>query len=124
MALDDPAPEVRHAAARALSALGSDLSRAAIGRRLRVEEDEIVAQALRDARAGGRPFPARGLVGDQVLRVRVVTGSGVADSRIPVDVVLPDGRFLRMRTLSSGELLIVDLPSGSADVRVRVGGSA
>jgi HEAT repeat protein len=124
VALDDVAPEVRHAAARALSALGADASREGIERRLRVEEDEIVAQALRDALTMGRPFPARGLPGDQVLRVRVVTGTAILDSRIPVDVVLPDGRFLRMRTLSSGELLIVDLPSGSADVRVRVGGSA
>jgi hypothetical protein len=124
VALDDVAPEVRHAAARALSALGAEASRDAIERRLRVEEDEIVAQALRDAVTMGRPFPARGLHGDQVLRVRVVIGTAISDSRIPVDVVLPDGRFLRMRTLSSGELLIVDLPSGSADVRVRVGGSA
>jgi len=123
VALDDAAPEVRHAAARALSALSAARASRAIDRRLRVEEDEVVAQALRDALSTRRPFPARGLSGDQVLRVRIVVGAGVVDSRIPVDVVLPDGRFLRMRTLASGELLLVDLPSGSADVRVRVGGS-
>ncbi len=123
-ALDDPAPEVRHAAARALSALGASVARGAIERRLRVEEDAVVSQALRDAATMARPFPARGLSGDQVLRVRIVRGAAISDSRIPVDVVLPDGRFSRMRTLSSGELLIVDLPSGSADVRVRVGGSS
>ena len=88
-----------------------------------MEDDEVVARALRDAVGSLRPFPARGLTGDQVLRVRIVTGEGVADGRIPVDVVLPDGRWARMRTLASGELLLVDLPSGSADVRVRVRGA-
>jgi hypothetical protein len=124
IALDDPAPEVRHAAARALAALSvTALSRPALERRLRVEEDERVRDALRDAVTLGRPFPAAGLRGDQVLRVRIIPSAGDGASRIPVDVVLPDGRYLRTRTLSSGEILLVDLPSGSADVRVRVGGS-
>ncbi|MBW2460818.1 MAG: HEAT repeat domain-containing protein [Deltaproteobacteria bacterium] len=120
-ALDDPAQEVRHGAARALSSLGAGNVAAAVMRRYRVEEDEHVAQALLDVVRTRRAFPAHGLLGDQVLRIRIVPSGGIMSGGIPVDVVLPDGRYLRMRTLSTGELLLVDLPAGTADVRVRVG---
>lgn len=124
VALDDPAREVRHAAARALSSLGAGDLEHAIRRRRRVEEDDEVALALDGAVGSRRPFPAEGLRGDQVLRVRIVPSGGDRRGGIPVDVVLPDGRYLRMNTLGTGELLLVDLPAGAADVRVRVGGAS
>jgi hypothetical protein len=37
-----------------------------------------------------------------------------------VDVVLPDGRWLRTSALEGGELLLPDLPAGEADVSVRL----
>jgi HEAT repeat protein len=124
--LDDPAPEVRVAAARALGVLGRGPAEASPGPalqgRLRVEDDPWVRGALGDAvRAGQgqRPgdFSARG---EEVLRVRVASEG--ERGRVTVDVVLPDGRWLRLSTLATGELFLADLPAATADVRVRVGG--
>ncbi|MFW6050583.1 MAG: HEAT repeat domain-containing protein, partial [Myxococcota bacterium] len=120
--LDDPAPEVRRAAARALEVLSEPASRAALATRWRVEDDPWVRGALRDASRATRDAPAPGgfaLRGDQVLRMRVAAAE--AHHRMRVDVVLPDGRWLRLRTLPSGELLWPGLPAGKADVRVRLG---
>ena len=55
---------------------------------------------------------------DLVLEARVRTDAGTANERPLVDVLLEDGRWLRMRTLPGGELLLEDLAAGQADVRV------
>jgi hypothetical protein len=39
---------------------------------------------------------------------------------IDVDVLLPDGRWLRTSALDGGEVLLPDLPAGEADVHVRL----
>lgn len=126
--LEDRHPEVRLAAARALATLGAPASRSLLAGAARVETSEEVRAVLIDAVAvlDGRravPFDA---TGDEVLRVRVVTtgarGSGAQRSDpVPVDVVLPSGRWLRMSSLDGGDVLLPDLPRGVADVRVRLG---
>jgi cellulose synthase operon protein C len=119
-ALDDAAPEVRLAAARCLAVLGVVDAEERVRARLRIEEDPWVRRALEDAAAAslrGRPlaFVAQG---EDVLRVTVASEGDAAGVR--VDAVLADGRWLRLRTLPSGELFLADLPAGSADLHVRL----
>jgi hypothetical protein len=38
---------------------------------------------------------------------------------LEVEVLLDDGRWLRIRTLPTGELLLAGLPPGRAELRVR-----
>ena len=122
-ALEDESPEVRSAAARALAVLRQPGAREPIAARRRIEEHPAVQSALADAAEAfllRRP-PAAVLHGDAVLRLGVVAhDAGRRRQGVPVDVVLPDARWLRMRTLRGGELVIADLPRGIADVRVRV----
>lgn len=120
--LDDAAPEVRRAAARALEVLRVPEARAAIAARARIEEDAAVRDALGDAASAHERRPLGGFdaVGDQVLRLRIVAAAGETERGVPVDLVLPDGRWLRMRTLPTGELVLPDLPAGDADLRVRL----
>ncbi len=122
-ALDDAAPEVRLAAATALADLGVAEAAPGVLARWRVEEDPRVAPALLAAAGSGRSRvpPERGAAGgSEAVRVRIVAVSGESQRGVPVEVVLPDGRWLRIRTLPSGELILVDLPASVADVRVRV----
>ncbi|MCZ7683496.1 MAG: hypothetical protein M5U28_33815 [Sandaracinaceae bacterium] len=71
----------------------------------------------------GRP-PPPSVHGDEVLFVRVVTAPGVRrraeGERIEVDVVLPDGRWLRTFAIAGGEVVVPDLPAGEAEVQVRL----
>ena len=105
---------VRRAAARALARLSPPDAIPTLRRRARVEADDEVRRWLSRATRGAIPA-ARGR---QVLRFRVVTAT--PDERVPVDVTLHDGRWLRMHTLPTGELFLADLPESSANVRVRV----
>jgi HEAT repeat protein len=118
--LDDPAPEVRLAAARALECLAPDPAIPALRARWRIEEDPWVRHALRDAAEAGRRRPVRGFGagGREVLRVRIASEGAAAP--VTVDVVLPDGRWLRLPSLVTGELFVADLPAGTVDVCVRV----
>ncbi len=115
----DGVTEVRFAAARALEAIAAPQATAQIVAEARVEADPRVRAAI-EAAAGaserGVSLPGEP-TGDGVLRTRVMleTANGVQ-----VDVVLPDGRWLRMRTLPHGDVLLTDLAYGTADVRVRV----
>ncbi|MEM9067224.1 MAG: HEAT repeat domain-containing protein [Myxococcota bacterium] len=110
----DDATEVRRAAARALAWLGAPDARTAVAQAARGEADDEVRGWLRRALLRPSP-PARGR---QVLRFRVVTAN--QSDGVEVDVVLDDGRWLRMRTLPTGEISLADLPDSAADVRVRV----
>ncbi|HEY8432027.1 MAG TPA: hypothetical protein VIL20_26805, partial [Sandaracinaceae bacterium] len=126
-ALDDEHDAVRFAVARALASLDVNAAREAIAARERVEPNERVWRALRAALAGGRPPPAR-LAGSEVLLVRIVTAPGLctageaacAGGAIDVDVLLPDGRWLRTFALPGGEVIVPDLPAGEAEVQVRI----
>jgi len=122
VALDDPAREVRLAVARALERLAVPDAAAEIEARLRVEDALDVRSALADAAGAAerRPASHRGMRGQEVLRVRVMAAGAQEAEPIPVDVLLPDGRWLRTETLPGGELLLADLPSARADVRVRL----
>ena len=123
--LDDPAPEVRLAAATALAELGVPAAAPGAQARLRVEEDPRIALVLEDAARApngrrARP-PELGVApGREAVRVRIVARGEEGRAGVPVDVVVPDGRWLRMHTLPSGELVVVDLAAGILDVRVRV----
>ncbi len=123
--LDDEHDAVRLASARALASSAPREARAALAARERVERDDEVRAALRAALdAGeGRP-PPPSVHGDEVLFVRVVTAPGVRrraeGERIEVDVVLPDGRWLRTFAIAGGEVVVPDLPAGDAEVQVRL----
>ena len=116
----DVATEVRRAAARALNVLAPESARDALEAVGRVEEDGAIRRALREATRTRRRAEAFELRGRHVLRVRVVAAEGETEGGIPVEVVLPDGRWLRLRSLPSGEVFLADLPSGDADVRVEL----
>lgn len=111
---------VRRAAARTLARLSSPEAEPTLQRRARVEADDEVRRWL--LRSASRSTVGRGAMpatrGRQVLRFRVVTAN--PDERVPVDITLHDGRWLRMQTLPTGELFLADLPESSANVRVRV----
>ncbi len=122
-ALDDDHDAVRLAAARALAALAVPEAASAIEAAARVEAQDDVRDALFvAARApGGRPPPAM-LPGDDVLFVRISTAPGLAiATQLAVDVLLADGRWLRVPALDGGAVLVPDLPAGQAEVQIRLG---
>ena len=122
-ALEDRTPEVRVAAARALAVLQVRDANELLRARWRIEPEERVAVALRDAvrsihRRSFDPLEARG---NEVLRIRVVPAndeSGGDHVPWPIDAVLPDGTWIRSRTTAEGEWMLVDLSSAPVDVRV------
>ncbi len=105
---------VRRAAARALARLAPSEAAPTLARRARVEADDEVRRWLLRSASGASPSTR----GRQVLRFRVVTAT--PNERVPVDITLHDGRWLRMHTLPTGELFLAGLPESSANVRVRV----
>jgi hypothetical protein len=112
-------PLVALAAARALAALPAPASLAPeLAAEARACPDLRVRAALLDALAAAQQGRARPLEvrGDAVLHVRLVLAGGAREAGIGVDVRLADGRILRRRTLPSGELFVLDLPAGVADV--------
>lgn len=119
-ALLDEHDAIRLAAARALESLAVVEASDAIRASARVERDPVVRRALRAAaRDSARPSSpiARG---DELLYVHVSTAPGLAGAAVGVDVLLPDGRWLEMTSLSTGEVLVPDLPAGDAEVLVHL----
>ena len=123
-ALDDPAARVRLAAARALAAIGGAPAAQALRVQARIERDPLVRAAALDGAApalpavsGTAPALRGGAATPLVLEARVRTEAAEAHERPLLDVLLDDGRWLRMRTLPAGELILEDLPAGQADVR-------
>jgi hypothetical protein len=102
---------VRLAAARALAAIGGAQAAQALRVQARVERDPLVRAA-----ALGETTPAVPAA-PLVLEARVRTEAAPTHERPLLDVLLDDGRWLRMRTLPAGELILEDLPAGQADVR-------
>ncbi len=119
-ALEDPHDAVRLAAARALGTLGVPESVSAIAARERVERRPAVRRALRRGLESAERTAPPALRGREVLYVRVVTAPGVGLAPVEVDVLLPDGRWLRPLVLAGGEVLIPDLPRADAEVQVRL----
>jgi len=116
-ALSDPSTRVRLAAVRALGALGGSEVARACEAHARVERDALVRRAAlavaeRDGRAA--EIAPRG---ELVLEARVIGVEPAARERPLVDVLLEDGRWLRMRADAHGELIVADLPAGTADLR-------
>jgi len=114
-ALADPATRVRLAAARALGALGGAEPARLCRSHARIERDPLVRRtALAVALAGGRTLPLLQR-GPLVLEVRV--GQAEPGERPLLDVLLADGRWLRLRAHPGGELILGGLPPGSAELR-------
>ncbi len=111
----DPSTVVRRAAARALAAVAPPAAHDRLLQRSYEETDDEVRGWLERAARGSAYPPARGR---QVLRLRVVTEDRT--DGVVADVVLPDGRWLRLPTLATGELFLADLPESVVDVRVAV----
>lgn len=120
----------RRAAAVALALLAAGDAQAALAGAQRLEEDAAVRtleQDALDAARDGHPRPPA--TGSEVLRVEVrrapssearPTPTTGESTGIPVEALLPDGRWLRIHTLGGGELILPDLPAGKADVRLRL----
>jgi hypothetical protein len=121
-ALDDEHQAVRLAAARALAALAVPESMSTVAASERMERHPEVRRALRLALEASRARfgPPAALGGREVLYARVVAAESTADGALQVDVLLPDGRWLRPVVLPGGELLIADLPAAEAEVQVRL----
>ncbi|MDH5492999.1 MAG: HEAT repeat domain-containing protein, partial [Myxococcales bacterium] len=121
--LEDPVAEVREAAAHALAALAVPESRAALEAALRLETRAEAWPAYRDAITAARTGRSRGVpIGEEVLRLQVAhEGAPPGAGSVEADLILPGGRWLRMRSLQTGELLLADLCAGSADLRIRLG---
>ena len=115
-ALDDPAARVRLAAVHALARIAGAQAERALREHARIERDPSVREPALAALAHdeGDDEESRGLV----LEARVRTDAGALRERPLLDVLLADGRWLRMRTLPGGELLLEDLAAGHADLRV------
>ena len=119
-ALDDEHSSVRLAAARALETLGAPEAEPLLSAHARVERDDRVRAALVEAAATNthRAPPALQF-GDRVLYTRVSTAPGLSTGdALSVDVLLPDGRWLRVQALGGGEVFVPDLPGGQAEVQV------
>lgn len=119
--LEDEHDAVRLAAARALASLGVSGARDAIAARERVERDAEVKRALRAALAPGAGPVV--LEGSEPLYVRIEAAPGPREQArelLEVDVLLPDGRWLRTFALAGGEVLLPRLPAGEAEVQVRL----
>jgi hypothetical protein len=123
-ALDDPAARVRLAAVHALSRLAHPDAQRTLQSHARIERDALVREAalraLGDADALVTDEDEDGAAGPRVLEARVRTAAGAQRTereRPLLDVLLEDGRWLRMRTLPGGELVLEDLAPGEADVR-------
>jgi hypothetical protein len=72
------------------------------------------AQEVAARDGGARALAERG---ELVLEARVVGVDESARERPLVDVLLDDGRWLRVRAGTGGELLVADLPAGTAELR-------
>ncbi|MEM9192144.1 MAG: HEAT repeat domain-containing protein [Myxococcota bacterium] len=122
-ALEDPVREVRHAAAYTLGTLAVRDAVPRLESLWRIEANPLVADAILDAIEAPRRrrLDPLGFQGTSALRVRIAAVETLAASdRITVDVILPDTTWMRLQTLDGGELVLVDLPEGVADVRVRL----
>ena len=110
----DDTPAVRRAAARALAVLSPPAARELLRYRAVGEADDEVRAWLERAAAGpGLPLGE----GRQVLRLRVVTE--LPGAALIAQVLLPDGRWLRLPILPTGELFLADLPESKVDVQVQ-----
>lgn len=122
-ATEDEHDAVRLAAARALASLGVEEAGERLEARIRVERDRDVREALRLAvRAPEERSPPPHVPGDEILYVRVSTAPGLqlSASRLAVDVMLTDGRWLRVSSFEDGTVLLPSIPAGLAEVQVRL----
>jgi HEAT repeat protein len=118
LALGESSARLRLAAVRALAALGGSKIALALRRHARIERDPLVRRATIEMVAhAGVPAALRER-GSLALEVRVRAERGAAQLRPRLEVLLEDGRWLRVRALPGGELIVPDLPPGEAEVRV------
>ena len=120
--LEDPMPDVRRAAGRALGALQVRQAHDALEGRWRVEAIPRVANVLHDALRSlhRRPPDPIGDAGSHVLWLRLVPAAGLEESEVerPIEAILDDGRWILSRTSPNGEWLVPDLPYAPVNVQV------
>lgn len=117
-ALEDSNVAVRVAAIRALATLRvTDATRLAIRAVSRTEQDGAVYELLRSVADGSNSDRHDSLAyGSHVLVARWINHSGVNSAHATVDIVLNDGRWLRVEPAVDGYILEADLVSGDANV--------
>lgn len=116
--LDDEVPAVRVACARALASFAlSDAQRARVRGIARTETDSHVFDLLRMV-ADGYVVSRHDVreSGSRVLVARWVNHTTTTSAQTSVDVVLEDGRWLRMTPMTEGLILLADLVSGDANI--------
>jgi HEAT repeat protein len=118
LALGESSARLRLAAVRALSALGGSRIALALRRHARIERDPLVRRVALEAVAHAGVPAALLERGQLALEVRVRAERGAAQQHPRLEVLLEDGRWLRLRALPGGELVVPDLPEGEAEVRV------
>lgn len=117
-ALEDSNVAVRIAAVRALATLRvTDATRLAIRAFSRTEQDGAVYELLRSVADGSNSdrHDSRAL-GSHVLIARWINHGGLNSAHATVDIVLNDGRWLRVEPAVDGYILASDLVSGDANV--------
>ena len=121
-ALDDDDALVRLAVARSLAVVAPADAVVPLRAALRVETDALVEATLADALAGATGEAPRlplDACGPEPFDALVVRRAGEPPPP-PLDVVLPDGRWLRLHVPASGEIFVPDLPVGALDLRFAV----
>ncbi|MDH5672221.1 MAG: HEAT repeat domain-containing protein [Myxococcales bacterium] len=122
-ALDDPAPRLRLAAIMALATLPTTKAEqtSSLRRELRghfhIERDGAVRSTLHKLLSGAdtRTLESRG---PRVLHLAIEPSDDRLGPNPAVDVLLPDGRWLRQKPLGDREIFIPGLPAGDAEIRL------
>lgn len=117
-ALLSPFARVRLSAAIALRSLGTTAACQTLALHARLEPSPLVRAWLPNSPKQAQPeaqcseLDAKVASAHAVLQLRVVTPGR------PYDVLLADGRWLRVLPLPSGDLIVPDLPHGRAEARL------
>ncbi len=116
VALDDPADGVQLAAARALAVLGGTRAARELRVRARVEADVTRRGVLLAASSAAASSVAPELYAHGVRPLVVCVHGAPPAARPELDVSLPDGRTLRVRSAADGTTFIPDVPDQELSV--------
>lgn len=120
-ALGDRSPRVRLAVVRAMGFLALPGSGRALRRQAALETEATVrGEASRALRAVGRTLGSEPLLvrGRETLHLGLLVSPGKDPDAVLLDVLLVDGRWLRIRPTREGSLVLGDLGSETVEVRM------